>query len=254
MKVCHITDTHIGITQPSSIRKMLNKIKNEEFDLLLHTGDYCGGSNGGKSVASTVKMIREVYDGPFLSTIGNHDYWAGGHFPDWVKSMNQVRDTFKENNVHFIDEDGIYIHPAFPDIKFIGASGWYANPNPPTNDYFWMPASCEGVRMNQYLLQKSEKTIQKQMDELDLTYTPGTDTVCFVSHFPVVKPKEGPGDYKGAFEDFCWSERISQLVNACYDCKYFFNGHAHQLHEGKEMRYEPGSDYGNPDYRIWDII
>ena len=209
---------------------------------------------GHEKVRSTMNLIREQYSGPMVATIGNHDYWSGGTLGGYQDNMNKISTIFAEQGVHYIDERGIYIHPAFPDVKILGVSGWYSNPNPPTNDGYHLPRDIEGISAHAFILNRSERILQEQMDELDKSYDSESDTVVFMSHFPVIKPKKGPGDYKGAFEDFCWSERVSTHLNAAYGCKYFLNGHAHQLHTGEEMRYEPGADYHNPAYKIWSII
>lgn len=256
MKIAHITDTHLGITSMSSLRKMFIQIADEykrgRFDLLVHTGDYCGGALGSKSVNSTIKELREHYDGPIVSTIGNHDYWSGGTLEGFATNMNAINYTFEKYDVHFIDNDGIYVHPDFPDVKILGCAGWYTNLYPPTNDCMHLPKTIEGVNPNAYLANQSYRCLDRQMEELDKTYDT-SDTVVFISHFPVIKVPH-KNDYKGSFEDFCWSERIGDLMNTVYGCKYFLNGHAHQLHEGQAMRYEPGTDYGNPRYRVWTII
>lgn len=253
MKVLQISDTHIGITKEKSIRKMLRNTSNEDFDLILHCGDYCGGLIGHKSVKSTVTLIRSFFpDKPFLSVIGNHDFW---YFKDKKRpseknfnyNYQKIKEVFSENNVHFLDEDGIYQHPDFENIIFTGNSGWYNNPMPPTNDKDYLPLAIEGDT-NSYLERSARNKLYKQLDQLDQIYEKGYHIICFVSHFPVVKAE----DYKGKFELFSWDESISKLFQEDYDCKHFFCGHAHQLHKGP-LRYECGTDYCNPKYHIIEV-
>jgi len=254
MRICHVTDTHLGLTSAKKIKQMVKNLSKEKFDLLVHTGDYSGMIEAAPAVIETVELIREYYNGPFVTVLGNHDYWAEPTIRGYTVNYNSILDCFKQNDVWFMDTDGIYIHRDFPDIKIIGTSGWYQNPNPPTNDKLYLPNNIEGLSINLFLLNLSNKNLDKQLTTLDNSFNIDLDTVVFLSHFPVIKPTEGPGDYKGAFEDFCWSARLGSFIHAQYNCKYFLNGHAHQLHIGKEFRYEPGSDYYNPKYRIWEII
>lgn len=249
MKILLTSDTHIGLTQPNSIRKMLKKSLKEEVDLIVHAGDYCGGYLGSKSVKSTVKVIRECYpDKPFLSVIGNHEHYHK-HYKrnkySFEENYESIKTTFLHHNVHFLDENGIY---RYNNVVFAGHTGWYTNPNPPTNDKTHIGDYIAGQNCHQYLLKKAFDSLYDQIDELDKTLK-DNETIVFVSHFPVVK--DGP-DYKGNFEDFSWSENISQIFIKGYNCKYFIEGHSHSRHEGP-LKYNCGSDYGNPKYQIVEI-
>jgi hypothetical protein len=269
VRVAQISDTHIGITTEGQLKKMFRELKKEEFDILVHCGDYCGTTNGAKCVARTVKLMREFFpDKPILSTIGNHEYYCNTNkrvptksptgrttyvkpahptLLDFHKNLEGIQKVFKDANIHYLDKDGIYIHPNFHDVIFIGASGWYTNPNPRTNDKLWMPIGIDGDT-NRYLLKSTESDLFSSEAELAKIYEP-YKTVVFVSHFPVIK---AGNDYKGAFEEFSWSEAIGNFFIREYNCKYFLNGHAHQLHKGP-LRYECGPDYCKPAYQIIDI-
>lgn len=267
IKIALISDTHIGITKEKRIKNLLKELAKEEFDLLVHAGDYCGGIVGYRSVRTTVKWIREVFpDKPMVSVIGNHDFWHAGKRQKgemeytfgkrydkpslhmFRTNLDNIAQVFKDNNAHFLDNDGIYVHPDFPDVKIMGHSGWYSNPNPPTNDCKYLPIGIEGDT-NHYLFKRAVSTVTNQMDELEKDYKRERDTVVFVSHFPVIKAGQ---DYKGAHEDYSWCAGVENVMQERFDCKHFLCGHAHQFHNGP-LRYEAGSDYCNPKYLIVEV-
>lgn len=262
MRILQISDTHLGITTEGQIKQMLRKALKEEFDVIVHCGDYCGGMMGWRKVRDTVRLIRKFFpDKLFLSTIGNHDYWChsnkrakeGGRWiktrPDlhvYAENLRKIEEVFREHSVHFLDKDGLASHPSFPGVLFIGASGWYTNPNPPTNDGRFLPIGLEGDT-HRSLLKATEANLWRTEEVLK---TRMYDEVIFVSHFPVVNT--GP-DYKGRFEDFSWSESVARYFQETYKCKYFLCGHAHSLHKGP-LRYECGPDYYRPTYQIIEVM
>ncbi len=271
MKVCQISDTHIGITTEGQLKVMLKKAAAENPDILVHCGDYGGTFEGGKCVKRTLKLMRKYFPNtPILSTIGNHDYWCvsskrkkvvawdgthkyvknGAPGPeDFIANLEYIRAAFKEFDVHFLDKDGLYVHGDFSSVVFIGASGWYNNPNPPTNDRRWLPIGLDGDT-NRSILKATEDDLFRHEAALQLRGKFTADqTLIFVSHFPVVNAGR---DYKGAFEDFSWRHSLCEYFNETYGCKHFLCGHAHQLHKGP-LRWECGPDYYNPTYQIIEV-
>lgn len=252
VKVCQTSDTHIGLTKPQSILKMLRKIKlvdeQDPFDLLVHNGDYCGGTEGARSVRSTVKMIRELFpDKPFISTIGNHDLWclkrsSRKKFPsltDFQENYDGIIKTFQDNQVHFLDEDGPY---RFLDWTFIGHCGWYLNPAPNTNDQYYLPFGIEG-NTHHHLYKKAQRQLEDNINKLSTSDT----NIIFCSHFPVIKCEKD-----ALFDKYSWSSSIGDFFQEEYHCNIFLNGHAHQYVEGP-LRFESGSDYGKPAFKIWSF-
>jgi hypothetical protein len=263
MKIAQVSDTHIGITTIGQLRAMFRKLQQEEFDVLVHCGDYGGTGHGAPCVLRTVDLMRKHFpDKPIVSTIGNHDYWRAAKAsldgvrwhkvrPDPVQyqeNLDHIRATFSKYNVHFIDKDGLYKHPSFDNIILIGSSGWYGNPHPGTNDKNFLPLGMDGDT-NRTILRATEKDLFDAEEELSKVYKDGYHTVVFVSHFPVINAGR---DYKGAFEDFSWRESVGDYFQENYKCKYFLCGHAHQLHKGP-LRWECGPDYYNPKYQIISI-
>lgn len=253
MRIALISDTHLGITRDGKIKEMLNDLKQKhEFDVLVHAGDYSGSCNGHTMVKETVEIIRSVFpDKPYLSVLGNHDFWSARGYntsvsPDeFNDNYLKILEVFKTHNVHFLDEDGIYTHPVYPEIKIFGNSGWYNNPNPPTNDCNFLPRGLDGDT-NRYLLKRAHKLLEDAVH--GYIWRPEDKTV-FVSHFPVIKRGN---DYKGAFEDFSWSESLGESIQQRFMTKYFLEGHSHMFHNGP-LKYNCGPDYYYPTSLIIDI-
>lgn len=253
MRILQTSDTHLGLTKFKAIRKMLLKASKEDFDVIVHCGDYCGGTKGHKTTRATVELIREIFpDKPFVSVLGNHDYWyrkdGRPSAEEYYTNLEKIRQCFQENDVHFLDEDGIYVHPDFPGVVIMGHSGWYKNPDPPTNDYRYLPWGLDG-NTNWTMYKNSTAAITEQMDELKhMGFEPSIHTLVYVSHFPVIEAK----DYKGGFDLYGGDSLIGKLIAKEYGCRHFLNGHAHQFHCGP-LRYEAGSDYYNPKHQIIEV-
>ena len=250
LRIAQTSDNHLGITNPKVYRKMLLELAKEDFDIFVHPGDYCGGVVGHKTLGLSVRIFREIFpDKPYLSVIGNHDFWMQGSkrgcrpsLRDFQENLEKIKQIFQDHNVHFLDEDGIF---HFQDWVFIGNSGWYNNPNPPTNDHNFLPHAMEGDT-NRYLLKRAHIGIGDHLNQLG----DRRDKIIFVSHFPVIP---AGNDWKGGFAEFSWSKVLGELIHDDYNCRYFLNGHAHQLHKGP-LRYESGSDYSKPAYQIIDVV
>jgi len=263
MRIALTSDLHLGITKDKSIVKMLQKLKHEKPHVLVIAGDFNGGKIAHRAIKTIAKILRkELPEIPMVAVLGNHDYWTvGKKLPDdgfyksylnpsvrtFDNNYNTICSIMKEHNIKLLEEDKLYVHSNFQNVKFIGHGGWYKNPNPPTNDKNFLPIGIQG-NTNNYLYNRAMKSLQDSIDELDKIYTEG-DKVIFVSHFPVVNTGN---DYKGAFEDFSWNSSIQNILNSKYNCIDFLCGHAHQKHIGP-LRYESGSDYYSPDYIIIEV-
>lgn len=254
MRIALLSDTHLGLTQQSSLVKMLKNLQNEAFDLLVHAGDYNGGENGARALKSTLKLIREYFPSKeIVSVIGNHDYWSSSkrntpRLEGFINNYNDIKNLFKENKVHFLDEDGVYIHKNYPNIKFVGHTGWYSNINPPTNDMMFLPLNIEG-HTHAWLNKRANTMLDLNLKQLDVVFDKNKDKLVFISHFPVVKSKL---DVKNDFEKFSWSNTISTIIKESYSCKYFLEGHSH-IYANGPYKYNCGSDYSLPKYLMVEI-
>lgn len=239
MKIVLTSDTHLGITGKGQIKNLFKDIAKESPDLIIHAGDYSGNMKGAGAVGLTCAALRKFNpDVPVVSVIGNHDFWSGWKCGggDYVVNYDKILKAFKDHNVHFLDESGSFV---LEDIEIIGASGWYTNPQPPTNDANFLPVGLEGDT-NRSLLRRSTQIILKQIEAAD-----PTKLIIVTTHFGLIKSGD---DWKGGFEAFSWNDQaMVRYIQEKFPRVIFINGHAHQLHEGP-LKYECGSDYKKPNY------
>jgi predicted MPP superfamily phosphohydrolase len=240
-----ISDTHLGLTKEKILRRCLEEMSEQKPDIVVHAGDYCGGHTGHKSVRTTCRLMRKIFpDTPIVSVIGNHCLWTKGRnrqrdegWVDVVKlqptlsaytqNLQKIREAFKEYDVHFLDEQGPFRHDG---VTLVGHTGWYSR-HVGTNDLTHLPGGLGGDTFR-HLLKEADRIVMENLSQLtdEDTYR------IFVSHFPVIDPK-----------DYGWSEKLGEILVSDYKIRKFLNGHFHERHEGP-LRYESGSDYGKPRY------
>lgn len=252
------SDWHIGITKDKAIRRVLQEVKanKQQPDVLALLGDFCGGVLGHKSVRSIIKITREYFpDTDIVACLGNHDYWVdpkrlrtidGGSLHKGYPSVsafmfnyNQILETFKEFKVHFLDEDGVYRNPNHFGVAIVGHTMWYRNP-PQSNDQNFLPTHVEGDT-HRWMYKRSMEMALKNLDQL----TEEDTTRIFCSHFPLVEIDEYGKEWAG---DWVFGESIKEQ----FKIDKFFNGHAHQFHNGP-LRYESGSDYYLPKAMLIEV-
>ena len=246
MRIGLFSECHYGITDADAIRSMLIDLRDiGEPDILVNCGDDCGSFHGHEGVTFVAKTCREIFDPAMriIHVMGNHDYWCGrdGKFG---RNLKLIRDAFETYGIESLDTLGV---SSFGNVTFFGNSGWYNHPNPPTNDRNFLPSTYYKRPINEYLLRLKNGNIARLIDTMESVYWKGQTRV-FVSHFPVIAKGD---DWKGAFAQFSWDAKLGDHLREL-GVTYFLNGHAHQSHNGP-LRYESGSDYGRPNYRIIEI-
>lgn len=261
-KILQLSDTHEGLTKRKSIKKLAQDIAKEEFDILLHNGDYAGGVIGHRLLRSTVEILREWNpDVPFVSVLGNHDYWCRTRNTrrvdefgnrtythpkqaDYDFNYGEVCKTFKDHNIHFLDEDGPF---RLGGTVIFGHSGWYSSPKvvDVSNDFNYLPLMVEGDT-NRWMQKKAQDGLYRNIDAL--TDEDKEKILVYASHFPVIKTPS----CNNMFDILSGSVALGEWLQKDYGVRYFFCGHAHQLHKGP-LRYESGSAYFLPKYHIVEI-
>ena len=74
-RLMFISDTHLGSNSKKHLEKILSKIKDLEFDLLLIGGDFIDSSSFDLDDLDMLKKVKE----PILFISGNHEYYIQGH-------------------------------------------------------------------------------------------------------------------------------------------------------------------------------
>lgn len=242
MRIAIGSDWHIGLTDPKSIEKMLRTAKKETFDIWLLLGDYCGGKDGAQATKTILRTVRRHFpDTPIVAVLGNHDLWSKDQkLVTRTKAEEKIEKVMTDNAIHFLDRDGIYQHPNFPHHVIIGHTMWYALPHPPTNDKYFLPVALEGDT-DRYLWCKGETAILDQAAKMSADHL---YRIC-ATHFPLIETTAED-------EYFCSNDRLGKFLQKDYSIDIFVNGHTHGDKNGP-VRYECGSDYRNPKYKIISV-
>lgn len=252
MRILQISDTHLGITTDGELKVMFREAAKEDFDVIVHCGDWSGQLYAAPTVRETLRLMRKyLHDSkPIVATLGNHDYWCNPHrrggvvtLADHQANISRIRSIFTEYGVHYLDDDGVYTEGK---VHILGSIGWYATPYPSTNDRLHIPNYIGDTEAGRYISHTSE---QSTMDSLDIyqAIRQDGDVLVYVSHFPVI---DVGGD--AHFKDFGGRTSLGDLIREDYGCSYFLNGHSHQRHEGP-LRWEAGPDYRKPRYQVIEI-
>ena len=231
MRILLTSDTHLGMTKIGNIEDVLRAHKN--IDLVVHSGDYCGGRVGYRAVRTTCALMRKVFPNtPILSVLGNHDYWGAENEAKYLDNMKKIGDTFASNDIHWLDQDGCYI--ADEGILFAGHTGWYSRTdiiNGYVNDRNFMPNFMQGKHLHQAMLDMAREEADDIMEQASLIQA---NKKIWVSHFPVIEPHLlYGGDANLGF-------RLQENGFTC-----FLEGHSHIIKNGPDV-FNSGSDYGTP--------
>ena len=106
IRLMFISDTHLGSNSKKHLKKILIKIKNLEFDLLLIGGDFIDSSSFDLDDLDILKNINK----PILFISGNHEYY--------IKDYENKLKRLNEYDIQFLDNESF----KFKKINFIGIS------------------------------------------------------------------------------------------------------------------------------------
>ena len=101
-----ISDTHLGSNSKKHLEKILLKIKDLEFDLLLIGGDFIDSSSFDLDDLEILKNIKK----PILFISGNHEYY--------IKDYENKLKRLKKYDITFLDNESF----KFKKLNFIGIS------------------------------------------------------------------------------------------------------------------------------------
>jgi predicted MPP superfamily phosphohydrolase len=228
MRIGILNDTHLGITSKKVVQQCIHALAVIKPDIIIHAGDFSGGMMGYGALGVTCRMLRREFpEIPILAVLGNHDLWAGKNptVSSFTRNKNLCVKAFSDNNIHFLDEKGVY---RIGGVTFMGHTGWY-NTVPDSNDWLYIPRYMEGDTHS--LLQKqAHSALEAQLASL----IKEDENIVFVSHFPVrdCNPWDG-------------NPNMGTLLSEQYGVKYFISGHSHGLLKGP-VHFRTATDYYKP--------
>lgn len=241
---------------------MFKEMATESCDVWVLAGDHSGSSLGLKGTRAIFRLAREHFKGPILACLGNHDYWVRGKkkkrnaelanvgiynhsyshpsLKAWNDNYANIVVAAKEYKIHLFEEDGVYRHPGMWGFTFSGHGLWYKMP-PNSNDHLYMPIGVEGDT-HRSMYKRTTDALLRQLEDLN-----GKEDGIriFVSHFPILELKDS---------DLPWSGDpfLGAMLRDDYHFTTFLNGHSHGNHNGP-MRWECGSDYFKPKYKVVQV-
>lgn len=252
MRAIIASDWHLGVTRSKAIAKRLQEMQElhdeESIDVIIMLGDYCGGHDGARSVNSVFKMIRDHFPlVPIVATLGNHDYWMErkkyGTLGNALTPMlfraayTSILETFRVNDIHFLDEDGPWRFGEFTAI--VGHTLWYGVTNPNTNDAANMPDIIDDLTIHAWMSRRAHLQLARNLNQL----TPRDQKRIFASHFPIV-PSDAPGS-----EGFAGPTSMYEHMRNHFGIGIFLNGHTHRL-ACESHHYCVDSDYFKPRFLL----
>ena len=106
IRLMFISDTHLGSNSKKHLEKILLKIKDLEFDLLLIGGDFIDSSSFDLDDLEILKNIKK----PILFISGNHEYY--------IKDYENKLKRLNNYDISFLDNESF----KFKKLNFIGIS------------------------------------------------------------------------------------------------------------------------------------
>ncbi|HEY4540421.1 MAG TPA: metallophosphoesterase [Faecalibacter sp.] len=130
LKILHITDIHSGsIDNKEKIEKAIELINQQEFDLLLFTGDIV--NNFHWEMDQWIPVFRKLKKAPLgnYAVLGNHDY---GEYTDWkteadkLDNFNRIKAIFPQIGFELLLNENRIIERNGQKIALVGVENWGA--------------------------------------------------------------------------------------------------------------------------------
>jgi predicted MPP superfamily phosphohydrolase len=253
MKIALTSDLHVFLTSEKSIKIMFATMAGENPDIVVIAGDHSGTHEGHRGTKAVFKMARSALPNtPIVACLGNHDYWIRGNKKKTdllgVNYHHPSIDQFNENyqkivshadkyGIHLLEKRGVFRHTDIWGIVIAGHGLWYKYP-PNSNDDRYLPLGIDGDT-HRYMYKRTTDALLKQLNQLD----DANDGIrVFVSHFPIFNITDHDAVW-------CGDPFLGQMLHDDYQFTTFLNGHSHGNKNGP-IRWECGSDYYNPKYKI----
>ncbi len=248
MKIAHTNDLHYLPRIQLKLDLHFEDMAATNPDIITIAGDHTG--NDPDAVRKVFELARKHFSGPIVACLGNHDYWV--HDPiqkdqeymtrEFEKQMRQAVQAAEDNNVHLLEEHGIWSSPEHYGICILGHGGWYFRGHRSSNDYAYLPRQYQGLDINEWMNKRAEASIRAQIAAL----TDDDWTRIGMVHMPV-------GNFDLWEAGHCGNQLIGDLL-AEAGVKKILNGHIHNEDHHGPRRYQAGSDYGNPRFITLGVV
>lgn len=166
MKIQYLSDLHLEFIKPSKLNKIINKIKNQDVDVLVLAGDI------GKPKKTYYKTFMDYISNNFTKTFvitGNHEYYNSKYTIDQI---NKITEEFfiQYDNITFLNNTYEY----YLDYCFVGTTLWSKVTNPTVfiNDIECIPSfDCDKYnKLNKTCVSFINETIKKQQNCVVITH------------------------------------------------------------------------------------
>ena len=256
LKIALTCDSHYGFSEktPRVLDRFLKKLVKEEFDVLVHCGDWI--SHKQSQFEKVFKLFRKYIHPlkPILSVRGNHDFWnrddslryRGIPKPTYESMDLSHKELMEKYGIIYLQDKSPYIDPS--GVIFWGFDGWYNTLPPPSNDKYFMPQYAQSCPIDVYLEHRASKSLDAILLSVDQIKKdkPDCKTVCVTHHAPYTFDER----YRG----MCANPKYLDFITEKFD--YFFVGHNHQEESWEKYGcyiHNSGSDYDNPKYKIIEV-
>jgi predicted phosphodiesterase len=245
MKALILTDTHKGhSTKTHDIHeKMWSDISKEEFDVLLHTGDWTSSKH--TQLEDAFKQMRKyIPNKAVLGVMGNHDFWNNEYTssPKWMTLKDQIESinkTCKKYGVHHLQEHEVVLNNVF----FYGLDSWYTNPDPLTNDHYYIKSLMPSTEMHKFMYARAHKQFESILEKVVFNRT----NVLLTHH----------NSYVTDWSYFDMAGNPSWMGLIADNFKHYIFGHTHQqvdVQYGDCRILNVGADYDKPKYKVVDLV